>query len=254
MPSSDQSFLDSLDLQHTALEPFIPFILEDLWELGSIPEYIIQLARKHINPQKLNRVVDFGCGKGAVLIKLWQEMPFQGVGIDLVPEFVTSAQKYAEEWNCADSLTFEAADIRKRVTDFEELDLAIFGQDSEVLGNVTQALKQLKECVANDGWMIVELACWKKPKAGNEDLPSEEELFSQIEASGLKLVDKIVWDVAKLIEINRQNMCLIQYRLDQLTRKYPDQRELFNDYLKDQKEECRELEEEILCMSLILQK
>ena len=254
MSSSDQSFLDSLDLQDAAIEPYIPFILQDLWELGSMPEYIIQLAQKHIGPNNLNRVVDFGCGKGAVLIQMWQKMPFQGVGIDLVPAFIHSAQKYAKLWNCVDSLTFEIADIRKRIIAIREMDLVIFGQDSDVLGNVAQSLNQLKNCIANDGWIMMEVACRNDAHGQNKELPDEEELWKQIHESGLVLIDRMDWEREKLIDINHKNTHLIKGRIESLIQRYPNQEELFRSYLEDQIEECRELAEEIQCMSLILQK
>lgn len=68
--NSNKDFLDSLDLIDQEMKEHIPYILQDLWELGSIPEYIYLLIDENVDKKGINKIIDFGCGKGAVLIYL----------------------------------------------------------------------------------------------------------------------------------------------------------------------------------------
>jgi predicted TPR repeat methyltransferase len=64
-----KEFQNSLDLTSDELESYIPELLKGLWELGSMPEYIIELIGRN-NLGKGKNIIDLGCGKGAVLVKL----------------------------------------------------------------------------------------------------------------------------------------------------------------------------------------
>ncbi len=101
---------ESLDLTSGNLERFVPELMRGLWELGSIPEYIIKLLGRN-DLKECTSVLDLGCGKGAVLVKLARHFDIKAMGIDIVPEFIKEAKEYAHKYGVADKLTFRAADI-----------------------------------------------------------------------------------------------------------------------------------------------
>jgi hypothetical protein len=45
---------------------YLPYILQDFWEIGSIPEEIIKIIKKHKTNYAGLNVLDLGSGKGAV--------------------------------------------------------------------------------------------------------------------------------------------------------------------------------------------
>lgn len=47
MKSLEESVATSLDCSGNSLLPYLPYILQDFWEIGASPEVIIDLIRKH---------------------------------------------------------------------------------------------------------------------------------------------------------------------------------------------------------------
>lgn len=64
--------------------------------------------------------------------------------------------------------------------------------------------------------------------------------------------DRINWDRVALRQINRQNTDIIRKNVSRLILKYPDKKEIFNEYFQNQIEECEELENDCICTTLIL--
>ena len=48
MNTSKKDFLNSLDLIDPSMEKYVPYALQDLWELGSMPEYVIKRIENHM--------------------------------------------------------------------------------------------------------------------------------------------------------------------------------------------------------------
>ncbi len=249
-----QEFLNSLDATDEEIENEIPLILENLWELGSMPEYIIRLMKKYIPAGRSTSVTDFGCGKGAVLIQAALEVEFRGVGIDIVPAFIDAAKKYALQHQVAGRIKFETGDVVTAVHQVRHQDVVIYGYDSEILGNVEESLGLLQHCVKSSGWIILETAC--TPNAGPtiDGLPREADLNRQIDASGLKTIEKIIWDANRIKEVNAGNNAAIEQRIGELVAKYPEKAGLFTRYMENQREECRQIEHDMICATWLLQK
>jgi SAM-dependent methyltransferase len=254
MDPSNQEFLNSLDLPDREIEAFIPVILGDLWELGSMPEYIVGLVRKHIDPDAIQSIVDLGCGKGAVLIKLALEFRFDGLGIDIVPEFIASARQYAQEYGVADSVEFKVGDIRNAVAEIRDRDIVIYGYDSAVLGDEEETLLQLKNCLAEEGWIIFEVAYTPDDQDRIDGISTESELNRRIDASGLKTIEKVVWDKNELKRVNDRNNKSIQAKIAELIEAHPGKAHHFQRYMDNQIKECAEIENDMVCSTWLLRK
>lgn len=254
MKNGKQEFLNSLDLIDQEIEAYIPCILEGLWELGSMPNYIISLIKRNIDPKNIHTITDFGCGKGAVLIRLASEFEFSGLGIDIVPEFIASAQKYAKEYYVADSIKFVVGDIREMISNRQKQDIVIYGYDSGVLGDVKEALLQLGKCLSTSGWIILEVAYTPDDQEQIEDLPSERDVNRLIESSGFHKVDKIIWDRREIKRVNQSNNQKIQHQIAALIKAHPDKARLFRQYMDHQLEECAAMENNMICSTWLLQK
>jgi SAM-dependent methyltransferase len=98
MKPIDESIIESLDGTDIRLREYIPYLLQDIWEIGADPETMTSLIKEHVdisNP----RILDLGCGKGAVSIRMAQEVECTVFGIDAVPEFIKEANEYARKFN-----------------------------------------------------------------------------------------------------------------------------------------------------------
>ena len=195
MENINKDFLDSLDLHDKEMEKYIPYVLQDLWELGSIPEYIYQLIDKNIDIKGINKIIDFGCGKGAVLIYLANRLDFQGLGIDIVPEFIKSANQHAIENSVDNLLDFKTGDILKYLDRNEKYDIVIYGYDSGILGDVYETILRLQYSIIDLGYLILEIAFTPDSKDRIEGLPTKKELLEQLDKSDFKILDKIFWDI-----------------------------------------------------------
>ena len=252
MKKSNNDFFDSLDLIDQEMEEYIPYVLQDLWELGSIPEYIYLLIDKYADKKRINKIIDFGCGKGAVLIYLAARLDFLGLGIDIVPEFIESARQHAIENSVNNKIEFKADDILKCIDTNVKYDVVIYGYDSGILGDVNETILKLKNSLHDSGFLVLEIAFTKDSKNKIEGLPTEKELKKQIDQSGLTVLDRILWDVDKITKINEQNNKFINNRIQELIVKHPEKKQIFKKYMDNQIEECKLIEYEMICSTWIL--
>ncbi|MCL1847701.1 MAG: class I SAM-dependent methyltransferase, partial [Coriobacteriia bacterium] len=138
----------SLSWETMDLLPFIPYLLQDFWELGGDPEVMIELIEKHVSISERTRVLDLACGKGAVAVKLAQRLGIRVKGIDLTPEFIEHAVLKAKEFEVADLCEFLLGDINEAVTAEKDYDCVIYGAvGPEVLGGPVETLSKLKTTV-----------------------------------------------------------------------------------------------------------
>ena len=254
MENINKDFLDSLDLLDKEMEKHIPYVLLDLRELGSIPEYIYQLIDKNVNKNDINTIIDFGCGKGAVLIYLATKFDFNGLGIDIMPEFIKSAIQYSNENSVDNRIDFKTDDISNYISRNEKYDIVIYGYDSEILGNVYNSISQLQNSISDTGYLILEIAFTPDEKERIEGLPTEKELREQLDKSDLKIIDNIFWDTNKIRVMNKQNNNHINKRIQELKKNYPEQTRIFERYMSNQIEECKMIENEIICSTWIMKK
>ena len=115
------------------LLPLIPDLLADLDELGSDAELIIEVLADLRLPNS-TRVIDLGCGKGAIAVKIAAMLGFHVDGIDLFEPFIIGCRERAAVAGVSDHCRFQCADILKIVDAIEPTDIAIFAALGDVLG------------------------------------------------------------------------------------------------------------------------
>jgi len=64
----EEKLAKSLTAESVELIPYLPYLLQDLWELGSSPKDILEMITKHIPVSKETKVLDLACGKGAAVL------------------------------------------------------------------------------------------------------------------------------------------------------------------------------------------
>jgi hypothetical protein len=95
------------------------------------------------------------------------------------------------------------------------------------------------------------------PKTENiqiDNVQGEAEFYSQISKAKFEVIDMHIITWHELEESNKIIYSAIYRRAEELTRKYPDKKRLFEDYLSDQRKENELLENKITCASLLLKK
>ena len=97
MKTLEETIATAMDAQQdTAIIPFLPYIFQDFWELGTQPEIVINLIQRNCKNYSNLNVLDLGCGKGTTSIKLAVALKCNCYGIDGIPEFIEASKEKAK--------------------------------------------------------------------------------------------------------------------------------------------------------------
>lgn len=251
MQTVEEKLAKSLTAETVELIPPLPYLLQDLWELGSSPRDILGLITEHIQAPEGTRVLDLACGKGAVSVNLAKELGCLVKGIDLLPEFIDFALNKAQEFGVGELCQFVVGDITKSVQTEKGYDLVILGAVGDVLGNPEETITLLKNTVKKDGYIIIYDAYGNDET--NRKYPTREQWLAIFNRTGVRLIDEKIIDEDELASLNDEQQALIVKRANELKEKLPEKAHLFDSYIHSQQAECDELENEISGVTLLLQ-
>ena len=250
----EKSILESLEMEEE-LFPYIPELLQDLWALGSMPEYIIQQLRPYISGN--SKILDLGCGKGAVAVLLAKAYGCHVTGVDASSTFLEVAHEKAKEYQVKEHCTFIEADIRNYVILRKQFDVVIYSSLGAVLGNFKEIVSALRNMVRDDGLMIIDDGYLKNAQAlerdGYHHYRSHKETLNLLTSFGDRLIEEKITE-QETAEINEDYMEKIRKRANTIVRKNPETEQSINAYILRQEEECQVLDEKITGATWLLQK
>lgn len=251
-----KSVLTSLDGKNDDLYPYLPYLLQDLWEMGTSAEIIINLVKKHrINHSRDVKVLDLGCGKGAISINLAKTFGFHVHGIDGMPEFIKDANMWTEKYDVSHLCRFEIGDIRLLVNQLEGYDIIILGSIGPVFGNIEETLRKAMQCLRKNGIVILDDGYIPEDsKIKLRHYPTRSEALIQIQNSHFDIIEEHMIDQNYIKESNAAIFESIHHRVMELKSRYPKKSYLFEQYLKTQEEENDILENYIRCVTWLLRK
>lgn len=253
MKSVEESVIIAMDGSDKELFPFLPYILQDTWEIGSDPEAIIKLIGKHFNRHDNLKVLDLGCGKGAVSIKVAHQFRCKCYGIDAIPEFISYAQEKANEYNVEYFCKFEIGDIRKKIKDLKTYDIIILGAIGPVFGNYYSSLSTLSKHLSNSGIIIIDDGYIEDNSDYTHPLMlKKQELLHQINEAGMKLIEDDIMQSDRIKDSDDHIFENLKNRCMELIEKHPDKKGLFENYIKKQVEENEVLENKVVCTTLVI--
>jgi SAM-dependent methyltransferase len=255
MKTIKESVVNAMDGNDAALYPYLPYILQDLWEFGADPDIFKALIRKHCDHYSELHILDLGCGKGASSVKLAQTFDCRCLGIDAVKEFIHDARMKARAYGVVHLCTFEQGDIRDRVGKLRDFDIILLGAIGPVLGDYYQTLTTLAPCLADNGLIMIDDGYIEADSDYTHPMILRKDtLLEQIKESGMRLVDEVIVDKEYINEEDGRIFNKIYNRCYELIDKYPDKRDLFEDYIKKQEEENDVLENKMICSVMVIGK
>jgi cyclopropane fatty-acyl-phospholipid synthase-like methyltransferase len=232
------------------LLPFIPELVADLWELGSALEVMIDVIRPLELPEGQTRVLDLGCGKGAISITLAKEFGFQALGIDLFEPFVQEARAKAREMHVGALCQFVHGDMRDAIKSYRNFDVAVYAAVGGALGTWDQCVAKVRRCVRPEGYIVIDdgyLAGDEKvDRPGYEHYVGHEETLRQLAAHGDTLLREVTQSQDYLKSLNSRFLEGVRKKVDKLSKEHPEAADLLSGYVKDQ-----ELESEIIETKLV---
>jgi len=253
MNALEKSVVESLDGSDPDLFPFLPYILQDLWELGADPSVMLSLIKNNIKKDGL-RVLDLGCGKGAVSINIAREIGCTVKGIDAMPDFIESAKSYAKQYKVQDKCDFETGDIRLKIKELKGFNVIILGAIGPVLGDLYTTLKTLSPSLNPSGYVLLDDGYI--PDVSQTDYNRclhEKEFYDQIARAGFVIVREIIFEREAIDESDKIIYEAIKKRIDELKSEFPGESGLFDEYIKSQEYENYILANELVTGTWLLQ-
>jgi 2-polyprenyl-3-methyl-5-hydroxy-6-metoxy-1,4-benzoquinol methylase len=242
-------------LDGTALEifPFLPYLLQDLREIGTDPLLVSEMLHEHIDDIKPIKILDFGCGKGAVSVRLAKDYNCQIFGIDALPEFVESAKEFAIEKGVYDRCLFSQGDIRTQYIYYKNFDVVILGAIGPVLGNIEETLQKVSQCLKSEGIVVLDDSYIPESSDyAHERSAGKLQFFEQISQAGFEVSLEQVLDVEYIKLMNREIFSKIKYRANEMISQYPHKAKIIQDYVKQQNIENFALENNLVCSLFLL--
>lgn len=255
MKSLEESVISALDGTDAEIYAHLPYILQDLWEIGTSPEIVIELVKKHSTNYHNLKILDLGCGKGAVSIKLADSLGCNCYGIDAIQEFINYARFKAEELKVDSLCKFETGDIRILVNELSGFDVIILGAIGPVLGDYFTTLNKLSGCMNENAVIIIDDGYIEDGSKFTHPLIFKKtDIKQQIEKTDMRLIDSVIVDPDKLSAADDHAYNCIKNRCKELIAKYPHNTCLFENYLNKQAEENNVLENKITCSVMVIKK
>jgi cyclopropane fatty-acyl-phospholipid synthase-like methyltransferase len=255
MKSVEESVVIAMDGSDKDLFPFLSYILQDLWEIGAYPDAIIKLIRKYYDNYTNLKVLDLGCGKGAVSVKVSQKLGCTCYGIDAIPEFISYAQRKAIEYDVELLCKFEIGDVRLKIYELKAYDIIILGAKGPVFGNYFTTLSTLSKHLNDSGLIIINDGYIEDNSDYTHPLMlKKQDLLNQISLAGMKLIEDEILTSNSIKDSDDYILDNLKKRCMELIDKHPDKKNLFENYIKKQQEENDALENKVVCTSWVIKK
>ena len=257
---TEEKLVHSLSCETTELLPFLPYLLQDFWELGSDPGLMVNVINKYICVSDKTRILDLACGKGAVTVKIAQQLRVRVKGIDLMPEFIEYGLKKAKEFGVEDLCEFVIEDINEAIKTERDYDCVVFGAAGvDVLGGPAEALSSLKATVKPGGFILIEEGYI--PTGGKrEDIRYNSDTYFPLQhwidlfdQANLELVESASGHSEGGLD-NETGLAAIIARANELIEKRPEKKELFEGYVRNQRNEYADIDDSLETVTWVLKK
>ena len=254
---TEEKLARSLTAETTELLPYLPYLLQDFWELGSAPESTAELIKRHICPSENTRILDLACGKGAVSVKLAQKLQARVKGIDIMPAFIEFAAQKAKDFGVDDLCEFMAADINEAIKTERDYDCVVFVSAGNALGGAAETLQALKTAVKPGGYLLIEDA-YLSGSSSLEDIKYHYDYLTKTQWTALfsdmnlELAETVYDDSPS--PNKESDMAAISARAAELIAKHPEKRAIFEGYIRSQQNEYDDLDDSLVCVAWMLRK
>ncbi len=216
---------------------------------------IFQFLKKHCKDYANLKVLDLGCGKGAVSVKMAKELGCRCHGIDAIPEFIDFARQKAEEFEVSHLCTFETGDIRKKIKALSGYDILVLGSTGPVFGDYYTTLTTCSPGIKPNGLFIIDDGYIEDSRMFSHNLiMKKKNILKQIQKAGMEPIENNVVDQEFLKTLNAKYFSHLKKRTSELIEKYPDKKRLFRNYIKNQEKENDLLENYVTVAIMVIKK
>ena len=236
----------------------VPELLADVWALGSDPEQIVrQLQAADLAPAV--RVLDLGCGKGAVSLAVAEAFAATVDGTDAFAPFVADAARRAEAVGLGQACRFRCEDLSTTAATARDYDAVLFISVGSVFGGPRETVAALRRTVRPGGLMVLDDG-YRAPEddvvtsSGYQHMLGRQETIVGMTAFGDRLVGERLIPREELAAQNRAILEVIEARADTLMRRFPQHAAALAAYVAKQRAECDVLDNRIQRVTWVIQR
>jgi len=231
------------------VSPFLPDLVADMWALGCTPHLVVELLRPLELAPGSTRVLDLGCGKGALGITLAKELGFTVRGVDLCGAFLHEATRRARELDVSDLCHFELGDVREAVTAGSDFELAVLASLGGVLGRLDRCVGSMRQAVKPGRYMVIDDGFLTRAESVERPGYGHYRSYSRsrecLETHGDTLLEERIYTAEETKAVNLDYIYHISRRARELGRRHPDAAQALIAYVADQERECEFIDREI---------
>jgi 2-polyprenyl-3-methyl-5-hydroxy-6-metoxy-1,4-benzoquinol methylase len=254
---TEQSLAKSLEITTDFLS-YLPELLIDLWELGCSLNQIVEMVEGLRLPLNKTKILDLGCGKGAVSITLAQKFGFRATGIDASKSFLEVAIQKAREFKVSDLCHFEFGDIREFTKTERDFDLVIYASLGNVLGDYKEIAENLRKMVHPGGYILIDDGFLKDvskiDRQGYEHYFQHDIVIQQLTSLGDKIIQEVIVPNETVRSINYAYLDAIKKRSKEFLQKKSELKEAVSEYIKNQEIECEIIDKHVTGAVWLIQK
>jgi SAM-dependent methyltransferase len=240
------------------LLPYLPRLLTDLWPLGSSPDVYVELLKSLDLDLPDAKVLDLGCGKGAVPVTLARSLGWAAVGVDICGPFIEEARRKAGEYGVGALCRFEIGDIRRYVQQERDFDVVVYAHLGSTLGGFGEIAACLRRCIKPRRYMLVDDGFLKEEAAvarkGYRHYRSRDETTALLTSHGDTLMGEVVIPDEDTHDLDRRYIEAMRGQAASITAEKPDLADALARYIRSQQEECVLSEESVSRAIWLLQK
>jgi cyclopropane fatty-acyl-phospholipid synthase-like methyltransferase len=237
---------------------FVPELVADMWALGSTPHVVVDLLRPLGLPAGSSRIIDLGCGKGALGITVAKELGLEVLGVDLSEVFLAEARQKAEEHGVASLCQFEQRDLHDVVRRGGDFDVATLASLGGILGRFDQCVARMRNVVRSGGYLVIDDGFLNRAESvsrpGYGHYASHERTLRQLTAHGDTILEERIYTIEETRAINLDYLQHITRRTEVLVKQHPSAAAALRRYVATQESECEFIDREITGAVWLLQR
>lgn len=228
-----------------ALLPYLGRLLEGVDVLGTPPAWVTEILRAGGLAQGA-RVLDLGCGKGAVTLEVAASFGARVVGVDGLADFIDAARAKAAELGLADRCRFEVGDLREWPADPDAFDAVLFTGIGDLLWGYEETIARLRRHVRPGGLVVFEDSY--RVDGGRD------EIVRALTSHGDELLAERALADDELEQLNAETNARIAANAARLERDHPESGPAIRAYARRQQDESDALEEHMTCGLWLLER